>query len=238
MKNHHIQQTRQNVPMLELLGSFFIFGLSAVFIVAWFRTIREDLEFVIYFSDLVFNSYLDTINFALSMVTWFFFGFVLFEKLGSSFNSSVLPALKLITGTLFIDKGETEQERFEAQGDKQEPQQQGTTHLTEEQAMFNQEYQAWRDRIKADISKDSTSSTVTHLPVFLLHQGAEHLVTSRESFQDFYSRANLSRETFEEDRKLWGLLEWESRNRFAAFRTAMLDGREQFLHRSCKVRHS
>ncbi|KAH0024618.1 hypothetical protein KCU78_g5003, partial [Aureobasidium melanogenum] len=235
MKNHQIQQTRQNVPMLELLSSFFIFGLSAVSIFHWLMLSRELLKLVIYMPEIVFSSYLE---FALAMVAWFFMCFVLLEKLGSSFDSSVLPVLKLITGTLFIDKGETEQERFEAEGNKQEPQQQGTTHLTEEQAMFNQEYQAWRDRIKADISKDSTSSTVTHLPVFLLREGTEHLVTSRESFQDFYSRANLSRETFEEDRKLWDLLEWESRNRFAAFRTAMLDGREQFLHRSCKARHS
>ncbi|KAG9515914.1 hypothetical protein KCU93_g9299, partial [Aureobasidium melanogenum] len=113
MENHHIQQPRQDLPtLLELLSSFFTFALSAVTIVAWLRAFCEYLELVIYFSDLVFHSYLDIIKFANSMVVWFFFCYVFLEKLESSFNSSVLPVFKLITGTLFIGKRETQQQRL------------------------------------------------------------------------------------------------------------------------------
>ncbi|KAG9759549.1 hypothetical protein KCU73_g3334, partial [Aureobasidium melanogenum] len=164
---------------------------------------------------------------------------VLLLELVTSFRSSLLPVVKLAIDAFNTGKQDKKQAGLPAECDEHKSQQQPATPQPQDQANFNQEYQAWRKQFETHIREDSESSTLSHPPApsFLFRENTgcihcnQHIITSSDAFQAYYSKANLSDEDFNKDRMYWHILAEESNIKYNTCKISILKGRKEFLKR-------
>ncbi|KAG9958980.1 hypothetical protein KCU61_g7906, partial [Aureobasidium melanogenum] len=172
MKNHQIQQTRQDLPTLpELLISFFTSDLSAFFIYFCFSATFQMILYAIFYPQDVFQSYLIIANVVSSILLRLFVCSVLLQKAETCFETELLHAAKSVINTLSTGKQDKKQGQLSAECNKQKAeQQQPATPQPQDQAAFIQEYQNWHNQISNHAFEASTSNPIhIHplLPSFL-----------------------------------------------------------------------
>ncbi|KAG9683563.1 hypothetical protein KCU95_g13538, partial [Aureobasidium melanogenum] len=163
MKNYQIQQPHRLAALQEMAGSFLVCGLSAVASYLFSRGILDYIEFAIQRSEIVFAMYFEIGKFVCGILLQSFVICVLLQKLMSSFQSSLLPVVKLVIEALNTGKQDEKQDQSQAQCEtlkaehppKRQPQ---------DQANFNREYQAWRNQLENQIHENSSSDALSHPP--------------------------------------------------------------------------
>ncbi|KAH0382471.1 hypothetical protein KCU92_g6234, partial [Aureobasidium melanogenum] len=236
MKDYHMQLGR---TFREVASSFATVALCAVTVYLCSSSVLDNIMFAIKAPEIAFATDLKIGEFVWCMLLEICVISVLFQKLVTSFRSSLLPVVKLAIDAFNTGRQDKKQARLPAECDEHKSQQQPATPQPREQAESSQEYQAWRKQFETHIREDSKSTTLTYspAPLFLLHKNSgcihcsQHIITSSDALQAYYSKANLSDEDFNKDRMYWHILAEESNIKYNACKISILKGRKEFMKR-------